>query len=295
MKITQHFHLSLHPLRRARQAWLGLFILLCVLGATLPAAGSPATPEPTPPVGQASGPVETGPDAPVPPVTRPGIYVVAETGNMDPNYYHLTGSLRTFNWAELHTGPNQFNWGALDQYLATIASYGKAAAIGISTYNGRCCGGINGTPAWVWQSNANAVVITSSCEISPSGGCPDGLWRVPRYWFRSYLNPYATFIAALGNRYKNDARVEWISMGFGTYGENKAGGNQGEIDALIGAGLTKSLWMSTTKEIIDDYVTGFRTGSSLQKGVFAQIAPYTFTEAERWELANYAVPRWPGA
>ncbi|MBK9232634.1 MAG: hypothetical protein IPO15_17765 [Anaerolineae bacterium] len=244
--------------------------------------------------GQTAPEDASAPDIPLPWMNDPGIYMINHSGDADPARYSLVGNLRTFDWGELNPGNGVYNWALVDDYLAAVASTGKRAAIGISTYNGRCCGGINGTPAWVWQSNANAVVITSSCEISPSGGCPDGLWRVPRYWFRSYLNPYATFIAALGNRYKNDARVEWISMGFGTYGENKAGGNQGEIDALIGAGLTKSLWMSTTKEIIDDYVISFRTGSSLQKGVFAQIAPYTFTEAERWELANYAVPRGVG-
>ncbi|QLQ05317.1 MAG: hypothetical protein HZY76_03865 [Anaerolineae bacterium] len=73
-------------------------------------------------------------------MTRPGIYAVAEDGTMNPSRYHLVGSLRTFNWSELHTGPNQYNWAGLDQWLNTVAQNGKAAAIGITTYNGRCCG-----------------------------------------------------------------------------------------------------------------------------------------------------------
>lgn len=234
----------------------------------------------------------SAPDVPLPWMNDPGLYMISHDGNADPARYSLAGNLRTFDWGELNPGNGVYDWTVLDDYLTAVAATGKRAAIGISTYNGRCCGGINGTPAWVWQSNPNAVVITASCEISPSGGCPDGLWRVPRYWFRSYLNPYGAFVTALGNRYKNDARLEWVSIGFGTYGENNAGGN--DNPALISAGLTKSLWMSTTKEIIDDYATAFRTGSTLQKGLFIQIAPFTFTESERWELANYAVPRGIG-
>ena len=205
MKITQHVMRSLHHLRRTRQAWLGLFVLICVLAATLPVAGSPATPDPAAPVVS-----ETGPSAPVPPMIRPGIYVVAETGAMDPAHYHLTGSLRTFNWSELHIGPSQFNWGALDQYLETIAGYGKAAAIGISTYNGRCCGGISAMPAFIRSSAPNSVLDAGACTSAqyPLGGCINGRWLLPRYWDTDYLNAYGEFIQALGNRYKNDARLE---------------------------------------------------------------------------------------
>ncbi len=234
------------------------------------------------------------PNIPLPPMTNPGIYMINYDGDEDPARYSAVGNLYTFNWSDVHVAPGVFNWTVIDNYLARVAGVGKRAAVGISTYNGRCCGGINAMPAWIWQNDPRAVVITGSCEISPAGGCPDGNWRVPRYWFRSYLDPYGEFITALGNKYKADPRVEWVSMGFGTYGENKAHGSQAEKDALVAAGLTASKWLSTTREIIDDYTAAFRTNGVQQKGLFMQIAPYSFTERERWDLANYGVPRGVG-
>lgn len=238
--------------------------------------------------------VQDTPDIPLPPMTNPGIYMINHDGVEDPARYSLTGNLYTFNWSDVHVAPGVFNWTVIDQYVARVAASGKRAAIGISTYNARCCGGIAATPAWVWQNDPRAVVIAGSCVISPTGGCPDGIWRVPKYWHRSYLNPYGEFVTALGNKYKADPRVEWISIGFGTYGENKAGGTQAEIDALTASGLTASIWLSTTREIIDDYNAAFRTNGVAQKGLFMQIAPYTYRERERWDLANHGVPAGVG-
>ena len=295
MKITRFFGLLPHSLHQVRRAWLGLLVLVCVLGAALPAAGSPTTPEPTASPGQPADLAQSGPDAPAPPVTRPGIYVVAETGNMDPNHYHLTGSLRTFNWSELHIGPNQFNWGALDQYLDTIASYGKAAAIGISTYNGRCCGGISAMPPFLYTLAPNSVLDAGACSSAqyPLGGCVNGRWLLPRYWDADYLDTYDQFIQALGARYKNDPRLEWVALGFGTFGENHAAQGS-DVDVLVNAGLNVDLWINTMKGIVDRYSAAFRTGGSLQKMLMVQIASVTFQDRERWLLAAYAAERGIG-
>ncbi|QLQ05312.1 MAG: hypothetical protein HZY76_03840 [Anaerolineae bacterium] len=67
--------------------------------------------------------------------------------------YSLVGNLYTFNWSDVHVAPGVFDWTIIDQYLTRVAASGKRAAIGISTYNARCCGGINATPAWVWQND----------------------------------------------------------------------------------------------------------------------------------------------
>lgn len=290
MKITQPIMRSFGYLRHTRQAWLGLFVLICVLAAALPATGSAAPPNPAAPVV-----AESGPSAPVPPMTRPGIYVVAETGAMDPARYHLTGSLRTFNWSELHIGPNQFNWGALDQYLDTIVGYGKAAAIGISTYNGRCCGGISAMPAFIRSTAPNSVLDAGACTSAqyPLGGCVNGRWLLPRYWDADYLNAYGEFIQALGDRYKNDARLEWVALGFGTFGENHAAQGS-DVSILVNAGLNVDLWISTMESVVDRYSAAFRTTSSLQKTLMVQIASVTFEDRERWQLAAYAAQRGIG-
>ncbi|QLQ07702.1 MAG: hypothetical protein HZY76_17960 [Anaerolineae bacterium] len=83
------------------------------------------------------------------PATRPGIYVAADyTGLIDPQRYGLTGSLVTYTWSGFYDSSGNFKWDTFDNWLATVASQGKAAAIGITTYDGRCCGGQR-VPNWV--------------------------------------------------------------------------------------------------------------------------------------------------
>ncbi len=291
MDIAQQRHaLRLQPSgrgRRSGRAWLAFILLITLLGAALPALSAPPAP--------AAGDQPAAPEVPAPPVTRPGIYVVAETGTMDPAHYHLTGSLRTFDWAELHTGPNQFDWSALDQYLATIAGYGKAAAVGITTYNGRCCGGASAMPAFVRTLAPTAVLDAGACSSAqyPLGGCIGGRWLLPRYWDAGYLDAYTEFIQALGDRYRNDPRLEWVALGFGTFGENHAAQGS-DVDVLIAAGLDVNLWISTMQTVIDRYSTAFRSDGALQKMLMVQIASVTFQDRERWVLAQYAAERGIG-
>ena len=160
---------------RLRRGATALLILITLLATLLPAAGAGSAPEWTPAEPKAAG----TPDIPSPPVTRPGIYAVAEDGTMNPSRYHLVGSLRTFNWSELHVGPNQYDWSDLDQWLETVSQNGKAAAIGITTYNGRCCGGITAMPAWIRTTYPNTVISAGACDVSQfprvstaSGTCP---------------------------------------------------------------------------------------------------------------------------
>ena len=46
MKITQPIMRSFGYLRNTRRAWLGLFVLICVFAAALPATGSAAADRP---------------------------------------------------------------------------------------------------------------------------------------------------------------------------------------------------------------------------------------------------------
>ena len=275
---------------RLRRAAIGLLIVVTLLVTLLPAAGAVSTPAD-------SGPATANaPDVPSPPVTRPGIYAVAEDGTMNPSRYHLVGSLRTFNWSELHTGPNQYNWAGLDQWLNTVAQNGKAAAIGITTYNGRCCGGISALPSWIRTTYPNTVIAAGACNASqfPQGGCVNGQWYLPRYWDADYLNLYGQFIQALGDRYKNDPRVEWVAMGFGTFGENHAANTASDLSALTNAGLTTDLWISTMQQVIDRYADAFRSVGVLQKMPMIQVASFTYQTRERWVLSNYAAARGIG-
>lgn len=65
---------------------------------------------------------------------------------------------------------------------------------------------------------------------------------LPRYWDAAYLDAYTEFIQALGDRY-NDTHLEWVALGFGTFGEFAAQG--ADVDVLVSAGLNVDLWVST--------------------------------------------------
>ncbi len=277
---------------RLRRGATALLILITLLATLLPAAGAGSAPEWTPAEPKAAG----TPDIPSPPVTRPGIYAVAEDGTMNPSRYHLVGSLRTFNWSELHVGPNQYDWSGLDQWLETVSQNGKAAAIGITTYNGRCCGGITAMPTWIRTTYPNSVISAGACDASqfPRGGCINGQWYVPKYWNSDYLTLYGQFIQALGDRYKGDPRVEWVAMGFGTFGENHAANTASDLSVLTNAGLTVDLWISTMQQVIDYYSAAFRSGGALQKMLMIQVASFSYQSRERWVLSNYAAARGTG-
>ena len=64
--------------------------------------------------------------------------------------------------------------------------------------------------------------------------------------------------------------------------------------AVANAGLTSSLWLSTTKAITDWYLAAFSENGQLKKSLLLQNASYTFSETERRDLANYAAPKGVG-
>ncbi len=268
-------------------------VISLLLGITLFAlttsadAGKPAS--------AASPPPPATPAYPSPPATRPGIYVAADyTGLIDPQRYGLTGSLVTYTWSGFYDSSGNFKWDHLDSWLATVASQGKAAAIGITTYDGRCCGGQR-VPNWVRLQRPNSLF--NVCDYLTTA-CTE--WKIPRYWHDDYLVPYRAFIDAFGARYRNDPRIEWVAIGLGTFGElhatdvNKPYYGWYDRTAIENAGLTTSLWLSTTKTISDWYIEAFSEEGQLRKNLLVQNASYTFHPNERRFLSDYVGPKGVG-
>ncbi len=272
---------------------IALFVALSLFapGAAQGQTPQPPTVRPEPVEGQTAA----APLYPSRPATRPGIYVAADyTGLIDPQRYGLTGSLVTYTWSGFYDSSGNFKWDTFDNWLATVASQGKAAAIGITTYDGRCCGGQR-VPNWVRVQRPNSLF--NVCNYL-SGSCT--AWQIPRYWHDDYLVPYRAFIQAFGARYRNDPRIEWVAIGLGTFGEFHAT----DVDkpyygwydrtAIGNAGLTSSLWLSTTKAITDWYIDAFSENGQLKKNLLVQNASFTFREDERRILADYVGPKGVG-
>ncbi|MBC8446314.1 MAG: beta-galactosidase, partial [Chloroflexi bacterium] len=214
---------------------------------------------------------------------RPGIFAVWDylPNRLTPlEHYHLIGSHITVNWSKVQNRPGVYDWSFLDDWLNSVQPTGKVTAFGISTYNGRYSNGIEALPEFLRQ-NPNAVVDVG------------GGWLVPRYWHSTYLDAYRQFIFALGERYRNDPRVEWIAIGAGMYGETWAGNPQ-DNNALAAAGLTSSLWIETINDIVDGYVEAFSENGLLQKPLMLQSAPFTFHRSERREIGFHAASRGVG-
>jgi len=265
-----------------------LLTLLCLLGIaclslTAMIVNSDAT---SPPAASAQGTpiVPSAPQAPqalVPPVSRPGIYMVADYVGMDPHHYGLSGALRTFDWSEIEVQEEVYDWTPVEEWLELQAGLGKAAGIGISTYNGACCGGIEALPEYL-RNNPDVVWISYRGQ------------HIPRYWSDAYKEPYRRFVNELGRQYKDDPRVEFIAIGSGMYGEIRAWDEQDDQAAKDLEGATAQLWIDTVNEITDYYVEAFSEGGQLKKVLFNQTGTYTFHARERQDIAQYSAEHGVG-
>ncbi len=228
-----------------------------------------------------------------PPAERPGIYMYNDSKSEDPSRYHLAGGLVTFEWGDIETGDGVYDWSPIDDWLAKEWADGKAAGIGISTFDGRKhskdlngngiidgMDGLSGIPSYL-RTNPAAYVVAD-----------DG-FKIPKYWSDAYMSPYVRFITALGARYRDDPRVEFISMGTGRYGENTATDPQ-DFQTLVDNGLTQALWTQYVENVTDAYSAAFTEGGTLRKSLLLQYAPWTFSKTERRDTGTYAAERGVG-
>ncbi|MBK9232912.1 MAG: hypothetical protein IPO15_19245 [Anaerolineae bacterium] len=163
---------SLHPNARPKtpvrhlpfaSAFTGLLLLACLLSARpLPVQAAQTAPP-------AAVAANSSPRFPSPPATRPGIYVASDySGLIDPQRYGNVGSLRTWGWGEFYDSAGHYKWDAFEAWLNNVASQGKAAGVGITTYNGRCCTNYLEMPAWVRIAYPNSTFdvcdyLTGAC------------------------------------------------------------------------------------------------------------------------------------
>lgn len=110
---------------------------------------------------------------------------------------------------------------------------------------------------------------------------------LPKYWDTAYQTRYQTFVQALGDRYRNDARVEFIAIGAGAYGETRAS-DPVDKPATSANGLDSTVWVNTVNAITDMYVTAFSDGDGLRKPLLLQMAPFQFSASERRDFSDYA-------
>ena len=212
----------------------------------------------------------------------PGFYVIGSR-ILDRGYYPIAGDMKYWHWAHVQTGPNQFDWSILDNYLDTHGADGRPIGFAFTTYEGRGGGGVTAMPQWAQidgpPNDDEAMVIR----------LPDG-YPVPKYWSSGYLQHYGEFVQALGEHYRNDPRIAWIGIGTGIYGETQPV-EQRDDSALADLGLTPALWVQTTNAITDMYIEAFSEGGSLKKPLLLQNGPFFLDPVERRDFSLYAAQR----
>ena len=206
----------------------------------------------------------------------PGIYIFLDNGDVSPrNYPFLTGGNMTFRWRDIEISDQYFDWTVVDEWLDSQASLGKAANIGFSVYDGRCCGG-SAIPPWMIWENENSVVRCDAMN-----------WTIPRYWDPYFLKQYQEFIQAFAQRYDNDPRVAWIEIGTGIYGEANPA-DSSDHGCMLDAGLTSQLWVETSMDIMDIFADAFQNTPLLYQYAPVYKPNGEGSTAQRRVLTDYA-------
>ena len=204
--------------------------LICLAALLLaPTAGATTAQDAPVPAGTPEG---APPAAPGLPATRPGIYFKDDAsfwyGTADTNRYHLDGTVMNWSWAYLESGYGSYRPDRVNALVSQSAAKGKKGAFAISPYGGGRSyeTGVRDLPVYMWDTASYPVsdVDQYTFEICKFSGpaCADpgaDHRRLPMYWRPAFLQRYQALAQYYGDRYINDTRLEFIAMGFGTYGE----------------------------------------------------------------------------
>ncbi len=216
-------------------------------------------------------------------VTRPGIYILGD--QKDRRYYPpilptqypgtIAGGHIWLNWKLLEPTEGTIQWSIIEGFIGNLQREGKAAALSFSIMEEAVA-----IPDWVFTAGAKTFVCTSSRSIT-----------IPKYWDERVLWPkLESFVRRIAERYDHDARVEWIQLGSGIYGETQP--SIAAHDACVSdqikrdfpAGTDPSgVWISTVNAIVDIYARQFD-----HKAVMVQFAPTFLGASERKYITDHA-------
>jgi len=209
----------------------------------------------------------------------------------DPQTFGTVGSLASFHWKQLENQEGRYTFEVIDRWLNRLAARGLKGAFFVALLDGGC-NGDRALPDYI-INDPQAVIKRNLGYTCPQSG---RTWKaIPNYLSPRLQERYRALIYALGARYKNDPRVEYIAIGTGIYGETRAAADPGDLNALRQAGLTSARWVEFVNKVTDWYVEAFSDGNGrLLKPLMQQTGPVTFNAWERREISNYAIGRGVG-
>ncbi|MFZ1710224.1 MAG: SdrD B-like domain-containing protein [Anaerolineae bacterium] len=285
--------------------------LICLAALLLaPTAGATTAQDAPVPAGTPEG---APPAAPGLPATRPGIYFKDDAsfwyGTADTNRYHLDGTVMNWSWAYLESGYGSYRPDRVNALVSQSAAKGKKGAFAISPYGGGRSyeTGVRDLPVYMWDTASYPVsdVDQYTFEICKFSGpaCADpgaDHRRLPMYWRPAFLQRYQALAQYYGDRYINDTRLEFIAMGFGTYGEGHMVNSSEDKYimelAMHADGITNysGAWRDYTAEVVDAFYDAFSVYDAgqgrrvLKKQLLVQIASFTYQVSERRDIGDYA-------
>lgn len=114
---------------------------------------------------------------------------------------------------------------------------------------------------------------------------------LPKYWDTAYQTLYNQFVAALGARYRNDDRLEFVGIGTGQFGETRATGVEDRPATIAGGLADWTAWVTTVNQITDMYRSAFSISGTPRKVLLLQNAPFQYKVDERKSFSEYAANR----
>ncbi len=257
----------------------------------VPTPTPPATSTPLPPPPPATPiPVPTGTITPGPDgwtnIRRPGIYMAYDYRGHNPRAFGTAGSLATFSWAALEPQKGRYNFSVIDNWLNKISAYGLRGAFFVNVFGGGCGGDVE-LPAYI-RNNPQTALRRNLGYRCPATG---RTWKaIPNYISPLFQARYRELIMRLGQRYKNDPRLEFVAIGTGIYGETRAAAESADLNILRNAGLTSELWIDYANKVALWHYQAFSDSNGrLLKPLMQQTGPTTFAPWERREISNYAL------
>lgn len=132
--------------------------------------------------------------------------------------YAAVGYTR-FSWSAIQYGPNEFDWGIVDDFVEGWADRGMTAAFGVAAASSHSPADHPFvTPKWVFESGAAHETVTMTEDMNYAG--TPGEKVVPDFDDPVFLEALSTFVAAMADRYDGDDRVEFVDVrSYGNWGE----------------------------------------------------------------------------
>lgn len=205
----------------------------------------------------------------------PGVYAFYDWKHLSLEDYPIVAGHAAIPWSYLQYDDTDFNWWWLENWLTVDAAKGKRVAVGVSAYDGACCGGMR-VPDYVFQRYPSAKIVCSDGEA------------IPKYWDAGYQQEYRDFVLAFGQQYDGDPRIAFIELGVGVFGETQPAYDQHD-QCLIDAGLTSEMWVQFVEWVVDVYREAFPTTP-----LTLMYVPRFLNWQERRTFTDYAAARGVG-